>query len=110
VDVETIGDRLLLVPRHVDASEGDVVRQFGPDFAASLRAAAVGDWFGPVRSGYGWHLVRIGARTPGRVPELAEVRDEVSRDLEARRRQAALDAQYEELKGGYRIRVEGRSE
>jgi hypothetical protein len=106
VDLETAGDGLLLEPRYVDASQTDVARHFGPEFAEALRAQPAGVWFGPVESGYGWHLVRIDARTPGRAPELAEVRDAVARDWEARRRQSRLDARYEELKRGYRVRIE----
>ena len=106
VDVETAGDGLLLEPRYVDASQRDVAQHFGPAFAEALRAQPAGAWFGPVESGYGLHLVRIDARTPGSLPELAEVREAVARDLEARRRQARLDAEYERLKSGYRIRVE----
>jgi hypothetical protein len=106
VDVDVAGDSLLLAPRYVDAEGAEVVRQFGPEFAETLRGQPVGQWFGPVRSGYGWHLVRIDARTPGRVPELADVREAVARDWDARRRRAALDAQYEGMKRGYRVRVE----
>jgi hypothetical protein len=106
VDLEDAGDGLLLEPRYVDAADGDVGREFGPEFAAALRDRPVGEWFGPVPSGYGWHLVRIEARTPGRVPDLAEVRDAVARDLAASRRRATLDAQFERLRAGYRIRVE----
>jgi hypothetical protein len=107
VDVEAAGDGLLVQPRYVDASRADVARDFGPAFAEALRTQPAGTWFGPIESGYGRHLVRIDARTPGRAPELAEVRDAVVRDWEARRRRARLDARYEELKRGYRVRVEG---
>ena len=39
------------------------------------------DWFGPVESGYGMHLVFVEERTEGRLPELAGVRDAVSRTV-----------------------------
>jgi hypothetical protein len=106
VDVEAAGDSLLLEPRYVDASQRDVARHFGPAFAEALRARPAGAWFGPVESGYGLHLVRIDARTPGGLPELADVREAVARDFEAQRRQARLDARYEEIKRGYRIEIE----
>jgi hypothetical protein len=106
VDLATAGDSLLLAPRYVDATDADVARQFGPEFADAIRAQPVGHWFGPVKSGYGWHVVRVDARTPGRLPELAEVRDAVARDWEGARRRAALDAQYERWKSRYRIRIE----
>lgn len=40
----------------------------------------------PVRSSFGWHLIRI-SRTPGRTPPFAEIADEVR----AQRRQAIID-------------------
>jgi hypothetical protein len=106
IDLDAAGDSLLLEPRYVDASDAEVVRQFGPEFAAALRGQPVGQWFGPVRSGYGWHVVRIDARTPGRLPELADVREAVARDWDTQRRQATLDAQYARMKRGYRVRIE----
>ena len=47
---------------------------FGEEFARSVLALAPGRWEGPVRSGYGLHLVLVTKRIPGRLPELSEVR------------------------------------
>lgn len=102
------GDGRLLEPGYTGLSETDVGRLFGADFAAALRDPPVGEWFGPVRSGYGVHLVRIEARTPGRPALPAEVRDQLVRDWAAGQRQRLLDAQYAELRDRYVIRVEGR--
>jgi len=100
------GDSLMLSPRYENASASELVRLFGAEFETALRGAPVGEWFGPVTSGYGAHLVRVESREAERTPELAEVRDAVARDLEARRRQEGLDAQYQALRERYLIRVE----
>jgi hypothetical protein len=108
VDLSTAGDSLMLEPRYADQSEADVGQLFGSGFEAALRDAPVGEWFGPLTSGYGAHLVLIERRTPGGEAALAAVRDQVERDFEAGRRQALLDAQYQALRRQYTIRIEGQ--
>ncbi len=49
-------------------------------FARQLADLEVDRWAGPIRSGFGMHLVRIDTRTDGRLPELEEVRDALLRE------------------------------
>lgn len=86
-----------------------VARDFGDDFARALENAPVGSWIGPVRSGFGLHLVRISARTPGYVPGLDEARKAVTREWENERRQAALADNYARLLEQYEVVIEGES-
>ncbi len=51
-----------------------------------------GDVGAPVQSPFGWHVFRVTAVTPERVPALAEMRDEIERDI-ARRN--AVDGLYQ---------------
>jgi hypothetical protein len=102
-----LGDARMLAPRYEQLEETEIARLFGAGFEAALREQPVGEWVGPLQSGYGAHLVRIEARAPGRAAELAEVRAAVERDWAARRRQEILDAEYQALRSRYRIRVEG---
>lgn len=79
---------------------------FGGDFAAALPALPVGEWSGPVRSGFGLHLVRVEAIAPAGPPPFEDVRDYVARQYEY---YAALEAQArmaEELMRKYTIRIE----
>jgi len=105
-DLDRLGDRLMLEPAYSDVAATEVARLFGEAFAGELLKAPVGEWSGPLRSGYGAHLVRIDAREPGRAPPLAEVREQVRRDWAAAQRRAALDAQYQALRQRYAIRIE----
>lgn len=102
---EPVGGTLLPAAL-ADASAREVSRIFGTDFTNTLADAPVDRWHGPVQSGFGVHLVRVEERIPGRVPALAEVRDEVERDFLAQRRDAANDVMYESLKSRYTIRYE----
>jgi parvulin-like peptidyl-prolyl isomerase len=80
---------------------------FGEGFAPAVDALPVGRWSAPMRSRYGWHLLRVDARSPGAAPPLDEVRGAlrarwIERD-QARRRREALDA----LRTRYRVEVSG---
>lgn len=99
------GDPTML-PARLAGDATEVARNFGDDFARSLRDMPIGTWQGPVRSGFGLHLVRIDSRDEGRPATLAEVRSDVERDLMHVRTQAANDAYYRRLRDKYVVRVE----
>lgn len=105
-DFDALGDRLLLPAQFKDAPSRRVQADFGRAFAAELMTAKPGEWTGPIRSGYGLHLVLVEGRTEGRLPELAEVRDHVSRELISSRRQAANQKFLEDLLARYEVRVD----
>ena len=70
-DPATLGQATLL-PAHQDAMPLDLVaRDFGEQFAGQLATAPVGQWSGPVTSGFGTHLVRVSAIEQARAPALA---------------------------------------
>lgn len=106
-DASTLGDPFLLGHAFAAASSGEIASQFGEAFANALSGLAPGRWAGPVESGYGVHLVRVDARTEGRLPVLAEVRDAVRREWDNARRLAANEAFYAELSRRYTVTIEG---
>lgn len=104
---ETLGDDRMLLP-HFELYPLDLVeRDFGPDFTRALPSLRRGVWEGPVKSGYGVHLVRVTGVVPGRAPKLADVRGAVSRDYEQNRRTRSLDAVYRKLRQDYRVEYTG---
>ena len=86
----------------------DVAAQFGDGFAGRVAELPVGQWQGPIESGYGLHLVLVGAKADGRAPELEEVRDALRRDWLNERRIAANEAYYQSLLQRYTVTIEGR--
>ena len=84
-----------------------VVRDFGEEFGKALESAPVGQWTGPVRSGFGVHLLRISERKPGYVPSLDEARKAVTREWENDQRVAALANNYARLRKDYDVLIEG---
>ena len=56
----------------------DATRLFGAsDFATAVFSQAAGDWSEPVRSGFGWHLVKVTAVEPARLLPFEEVLPDV---------------------------------
>ena len=97
-----------MLPMHVEDLPLDrIARDFGEDFGKALDTAPVGQWLGPIHSGFGVHLVRIAERTPGYVPALDEARQAVTREWESGRRKAALAANYARLREQYDVVIEG---
>ncbi|CAB1369881.1 peptidyl-prolyl cis-trans isomerase [Denitratisoma oestradiolicum] len=59
----------------------EVTRSFGESaFAQVLFSLSVGRWSGPIRSGYGWHLVQLQARKAPHTPNFATVVEDVRTD------------------------------
>ena len=88
------------------ASASEVAKQFGEKFAAKLGELSPGKWEGPVESGYGLHLIFVSKRTEGRVPELAEVRDDVHREWANAQRLELNEKFYQELFKRYSVTIE----
>lgn len=108
VDPKTLGTGRMLLP-HFEIYPLDLVeRDFGGQFAQALTSVRRGSWEGPIRSGYGLHLVRVGKLVPGRQPELSEVRAAVARDFEQDRRAKATKRVYRTFREKYRVDLSGR--
>jgi hypothetical protein len=105
-DPDSVGDPLLLDAEIRLSPLWDIRKQFGEEFGRNLLELKSGKWEGPVRSGYGLHLVLVEKRVGGRLPELKEVRDMVRRDLMAARQKELKDAAYAKLRERYLVTVE----
>ena len=111
-----IGSSGLLPPTVPPQSRIAVDGTFGTGFFDAISGLPRGRWAGPVRSGYGSHLVRVTLHEPGRVPPLDEVRDEVERDWRATIRERLAAERLQALMARYVIVIpdlrtdRGRSE
>ena len=105
-DLSQLGDSFLLEHKFHSLPASEVVKQFGEKFAAKLGELSLGQWQGPVESGYGVHLVWISDRTEGRVPALAEVRDAVRGEWANARRLETNEKFYQELLKRYVVTIE----
>lgn len=106
VDVDSLGDSFLLAHAFDAAERSTVAAKFGAEFAAQLAAAPLGEWFGPVRSGFGMHLVLVTKRDGGGTPGLESVRERVARDLRNARRLEANERFLDGLLAQYTVKIE----
>lgn len=105
-DGETLGDPFLLDHNFTAVPVGELAKQFGAEFPAKLAGLPLGHWEGPVKSGFGMHLVFISERTDSRLPALADVRDAARREWENTRRQEANEKFYRDLLQHYTVTIE----
>lgn len=105
-DPSTLGAATLL-PGRVDGLALDLVaRDFGAGFAQRLQALPRGQWSGPVRSGFGVHMVRVTGLVPAELPPLDAVRTTVVREWELDRRQRSAEDAYRRMRARYAVTVE----
>ena len=90
---------------YADRSADQIASVFGTSFAKSVTGMPTGAWQGPVRSGLGFHLVRVASSTPGRVPPFPEIEVQVRSEWVADQRQAAKQKTFAALRARYEIAV-----
>ncbi|TME78476.1 MAG: peptidyl-prolyl cis-trans isomerase [Chloroflexi bacterium] len=105
-DLAALGDPFLLDHEFNRMAASDVVQQFGERFATKLGELPLGEWQGPLESGYGAHLVLVNERTEGRLPALGEVRDSVRREWQNVQRLEANEKFFQGLLDRYTVVVE----
>lgn len=102
-DPATLGQGSLLPVRIPLSQETQVDGGFGRGFFKVANDLPQGDWSGPLRSGFGLHLVRVTALEPAVLPELEQVRDKVLFDWRREQAEVLAEAQFEALKAGYQV-------
>jgi hypothetical protein len=106
-EAAALGDRLLLLePAYDGVPHDEVAKLFGDAFAQALAQQPVGEWVGPLASGYGVHLVRVDRRDGGGVPSLDAVRPLVEREFTNARRKQAMQEFYDKLRAKYTVTVQ----
>lgn len=100
------GDSFMLQYDFDQETPFEVERLFEKGFANQLFRLGTNTWQGPIKSGYGLHLVRISEKIDARMPELASVIEKVRTDLMFERRQKMNKEIYEKFKERYEIVVE----
>jgi len=104
------GDATMIAAVQEAVTAVHLEKQFGTDFTAEVLSLPEGKWSGPVRSGHGLHVVKVFDRQPGRIPDLAKVRDKVENDLLYEARKASQEQGYQEIAGKYRVGISDRAE
>jgi hypothetical protein len=97
------GDRLPF-PIYFEATNRDELdRQLGMEFSRALENLDTVMWTGPVRSGFGWHLIYLTEKIPARAPAYESIIKELKRDFEYENQRKINDQVYNELRRNYEI-------
>ena len=103
------GDPTLLPSDMQSVSPQVIANAFGSDFAAQLVEAPVGQWTGPLQSGFGLHLVRVDDRKADAMPAFEQIRPIVLREWQSEQRTQSNKAFLDSLKAKYDIRIDGEA-
>jgi hypothetical protein len=103
------GDPTLLPGDMQSASPQAIANTFGSEFAAQILEAPVGQWTGPLQSGFGLHLVRVDDRKSDAMPAFEQIRPLVLREWQSGQRTEFNKAFLDGLRARYDIRVEGEA-
>lgn len=107
---EDLGDRFMFPAVYQHAFTDEITRDFGREFTDNLTSLTPGSWQGPVRSGYGMHLVFIHEREAAAIIPFAEVRERVKNDYLYELRQRRNEEVLDKLKARYEIVIEGNGQ
>ncbi len=76
-----VGDAFALSHQGAQSTT-QIERRYGAKMAAAIGEAALDEWT-VAQSAYGWHVIRVSARTEARLPAVDEVRERVIKDWRA---------------------------
>jgi hypothetical protein len=110
-DPAKLGDPSMLPAALPPTTQESIAGLFGAEFAAKVFAHAghaqgANDWFGPVASPFGQHIVSVITIEPARTVALSEAIDNVRADWVEARRNDARDDFHARLRKRYNIRIE----
>ncbi|VAW64656.1 hypothetical protein MNBD_GAMMA09-993 [hydrothermal vent metagenome] len=106
VNIDTLGDSLLLDQHYRQLTEQGISRLFGKSFAEQLFTLPVGSWQGPIQSGYGLHLIRIDNKTESQQQALNTIHEKVRMEWLAQQRHNMDKVFYNSLRQRYEIVIE----
>jgi hypothetical protein len=97
------GDRLPFPYYFESTDRYELDRQLGMEFSRALENLDTVLWSGPVRSGFGWHLIYVTEKIPARAPAYESIIKELKRDFEYENQRKINDQVYNELRRNYEI-------
>ena len=105
-----LGDDFMLQNYYPEKDPVEIQKLFGSGFTESLVELSPGQWYGPVLSGYGVHLVYIHSISEPPAPVFAEVRERVVQDWNTDKGEELNEQFYANLRDRYTIVIEEPTE
>ena len=76
---------------------------FVPEFEAAMNGLAVGQVSAPVKSSFGYHVIKVTAVKPAGTQTFDEVKEELKQGLGMENQRTAFEAWFEGVKGEYEV-------
>ncbi len=99
----SLADPFMFQDYYADSTPGEIAREFGPEFAQAIQKLAPGAWQGPVKSGFGWHLIFVDTSIPGRIPTFEEAELDVRTAWLGEQKANAWQKAYAEMRSKYTV-------
>ncbi len=101
------GERFMFQKNYVDAKYALLKDHLGEVIAKQVfsQNTPIGEWFGPLESPYGWHLIYLLRREASRIPEFFEVAEQVAADLQQEKMRERRARVAEKLREQYRVEI-----
>jgi hypothetical protein len=106
-DAAAMGDPILLENEFHEVDEQTVSKMFGADFAGAIFSLKPGSWAGPVKSGYGVHLVLVTDLRPATLLSFEEVRPKVLEEWRHQQQTQAKAVYLSKLREKYGVVIDG---
>jgi hypothetical protein len=104
------GDVFMLQSYYSMISDVELAKLFGRAFASEVFTLEPGNWYGPLLSGYGTHLLYVHELREGTLPAFEEISDVVKVDWEKKKLEELNDLYEEGLLSRYEIIIEGKND
>lgn len=105
-EMEKKGDQLPFKYYYSNVYENELSALFGESLTKDLPNLPIGEWTGPIASGFGYHLVFIEDRIQPQLPPLNTIKEKVLNDYSYEQQQTMDALIYEELRKKYTIEVD----
>ncbi|MFD1316478.1 peptidyl-prolyl cis-trans isomerase [Namhaeicola litoreus] len=105
-EMKNFGDKMPFPYSLTDINQDEIAYQFGSTLSESFENIPLNQWYGPVSSSFGEHLVFIANKIEKRIPKLEEVKRDVLLDYEYNEQQKTNEAIMKELKKKYRVELD----
>lgn len=101
----SLADPFMFQDYYGDRASQAIAGEFGPEFAQAVARVEPGSWQGPIKSGYGWHLVFVDNIVEDRVPAFEEVEQEVKTAWLGTQKADAWRNAYQEMRAKYSVQL-----
>ena len=105
-DPDALGDRSLIDHTAELSPLWKIKKDYGEAFGKQLLDLEPGGWAGPLRSGFGLHLVFVDKRVVQPLPKLKDIRDTVTRDWAVALQKKLKDDAYAKIRERYTVEFE----